>query len=219
MAKDDGYNISAYIATHSHYDHIGHGSRNSMARRFKQWDGVDPLPAHPGADDNASGVTAVLLAAAMLERDLASEPNRRTVVVLFTTGEEDGYIGLRFLASQQDELAFDFKRTYAAMNVDMVGRLRDDRLGVYYTDEWKGWSPVLVQANEGVGLTLVTDEQVPGYGDELILRRLDLPAVLLHTGLHDEYHTPDDKPATLNYAGAMRVTRFVAAAGRVLATE
>ena len=116
-------------------------------------------------------------------------------------------------------VAFAVGDITAAMNVDMVGHLRDDRLSVYYTDEWAGWRPVFVQANEAVGLRLVMDEDPPGFGDELMLRKMDVPAVLLNTGLHDDYHRPSDTPATLNYAGAARVVRLIATACEVLATQ
>lgn len=210
----------------AHYDHLGHDARFSLAPADPRWqeiytalaDGL-PGPMHPGADDNASGVAAVLTAMRLIQPQLQREPNRRTVVVLLTTGEEYGFIGLRYLLSHEDELAFAVGDITAAMNVDMVGHLRDDRLSVYYTDEWAGWRPVFVQANEAVGLRLVMDEDPPGFGDELMLRKMDVPAVLLNTGLHDDYHRPSDTPATLNYAGAARVVRLIATACEVLATQ
>lgn len=210
----------------AHYDHLGRGEYGSLAWRHAQWDDIDPLPVHAGADDNASGVAAAVLAMVRVRDALADVANRRTVALLLTTGEERGFIGLRYLAGSpqaQRSLAFDFNEIYAAINLDMVGRLgnnpNSNGLGIYHSEAWRPWQPAMVQANEGLNLRLQFSERPPGYGDEIIFHRLDIPAVLIHTRSHEQYHTPADTPETLDIEGAMQITQWVAQLTDVLATQ
>lgn len=197
----------------AHYDHLGRGEHASLARRFAQWEDVDPLPIHPGADDNASGVAAALLAMRDIQQQLQNVADHRAVVLLLTTGEEHGFLGSRYFAGHPKQLTFELDQTIAVVNLDMVGQLRDNTLGIYHTEAWPGWTPAIHNANTATQLHLLTDESPPGYGDELIFQRLEIPAVLVHTGHHDAYHTPADTADTLNYPGLVRISRW---AGRLV---
>lgn len=115
--KGEGANETIIIG--AHYDHLGYGEFDSLAPKALRG------RIHPGADDNASGISAML----ELARRSASHgtpPRRRLVFVAFCA-EEVGQIGSRHYASK--EPLFPIKDTVAMMNFDMVGRLRNDELG------------------------------------------------------------------------------------------
>lgn len=206
----------------AHFDHLGRSDRSSRAphdeRWKKHWKHLDPKPMHPGADDNASGVATAIVATARLRLMLEDEPDHRTILLLLTTAEELGFVGVRAFAKQDQHAVVDLENTHAAINLDMVGRLGPEGLGIYQTQKWKPWRPAIVQAREGLDLKIFTNKQSPGYGDEIMFLRLDVPAILLNTGLHDDYHTPADTVDRLNIPGAVTIARFVSNLAYVLAT-
>src|SRR5262249_18062831 len=104
----------------AHYDPLGHGPIGSWAP------GAVRGRIHSGADDNASGAAAML----ELARRFASRgtPPRRRMVFIAFCAEEVGRVGSRHYASK--EPLFPIKDTVAMINFDMVGRLRDDELGI-----------------------------------------------------------------------------------------
>lgn len=118
------------IVVGAHYDHLGHGGgRNSLAGPEG---GI-----HHGADDNASGTSALI----ELARQLSAERDkqRRTVVFIAFGGEEEGLLGSSHYVAHP---AAPLERTVAMINMDMVGRLKNDTLmigGVGTASEWRGW--------------------------------------------------------------------------------
>ena len=96
----------------AHYDHLGRGGQGSLA--------ANSTEIHHGADDNASGVSAML----ELARQFAKEKkNKRTLIFIAFGGEEEGLLGSQFYVSNP---AFPIAKTVAMINMDMVGRLNGD---------------------------------------------------------------------------------------------
>ncbi|HYE16353.1 MAG TPA: M20/M25/M40 family metallo-hydrolase [Pyrinomonadaceae bacterium] len=117
------------VVVGAHYDHLGRGGRGSLAP--KEGD------VHHGADDNASGTAALLELARLLSADKTKM--RRTVVFIAFGGEEEGLLGSSFYVNNP---TLPVERTVAMLNMDMVGRLKDDSLmigGVGTASEWRGW--------------------------------------------------------------------------------
>jgi aminopeptidase YwaD len=117
------------IVVGAHYDHLGHGGRSSLAAREGE--------IHHGADDNASGTAALIELARLLSAE--RERQRRTVVFVAFGGEEEGLLGSSHYVAHPPE---PLERTVAMINMDMVGRLKDDTLmigGVGTAAEWRGW--------------------------------------------------------------------------------
>ena len=115
------------IVVGAHYDHLGRGGRGSLAPREGD--------VHYGADDNASGTAAVVELARLLSRERAGM--RRTVVFVAFGGEEEGLLGSKFYVEHP---ARPGAQTVAMVNLDMVGRLREDALtigGVGTAAEWR----------------------------------------------------------------------------------
>ena len=194
-----------YIVVGSHYDHLGLGGQNSGSRR------PDTLGVHPGADDNASGDAVVL----ELAKHFKKERAKRSIIFAFFGAEEQGLIGSKnFLEwMKQDDakrinLPADKKGIVAMVNLDMVGRMRDNAMSVSGTgtsSEFKAMAEAAA-AQTNVNISCTPD----GYGpsDHASFVAQDIPVLFLTTGGHMEYHTPDDVPTTLNYDGMQQTLDF-----------
>ncbi len=183
----------------AHYDHLGMGAAGSLRR--------GAAAIHNGADDNASGVAAMVCGVGALIRELESEPGpRRSLVVVAFTAEEVGLAGS--LEYVQNPL-FPLEATVAMVNLDMVGRLRDQKLWGLGSDSAPEWSAVLERRGQKSGLEVVTGGDGYGPSDQLPFYEKGVPVVHLFTGGHPEYHTPDDDPQTLNVEGGGRVAGFL----------
>lgn len=186
-----------YVVLGAHYDHLGRGRSggNSLARK-EEIGGI-----HHGADDNASGVAAVLTAAAQL----AQMDRKRNVVLAFWSGEELGALGSHdFLAGG----IIDPEQIAAYVNLDMVGRVRDDKLVLQAVGTSRVWPRLIEQSNIPVGLDLQTREDPYLPTDTLNFVQAGIPTLDLFTGSHEEYHRPADRAQTLNYEDLERVARF-----------
>ncbi|MBC7930020.1 MAG: M20/M25/M40 family metallo-hydrolase [Rubrivivax sp.] len=124
------------IVVGAHYDHLGRGGEGSLAAREGE--------IHHGADDNASGTAGLLELARLLSQD--KDKLRRTVVFIAFGGEEEGLIGSSFYVASP---ARPIEQTVAMINMDMIGRLKNEALmigGVGTASEWRGW---VEEANKG----------------------------------------------------------------------
>jgi Zn-dependent M28 family amino/carboxypeptidase len=204
-------------------------------------DGIDADGRiYNGADDNASGTAAVMAAAAAFTRAAANgERPARSVVFALWNGEEKGSLGAEaFVAAPQPG-----RRVVAYLNLDMVGRHEEipdpedwrfrglpktaasssgntlHVLGYSYTPEL---AAMLKSANEAVGLKLQEDYDEGAQG---LIRRSDnwpflvkgIPALFLTTGLHPDYHTPEDDTARIDFGKLTRITRLAARAAWIAA--
>ena len=129
------------IVVGAHYDHLGRGGRGSLAAREGE--------VHHGADDNASGTAALLELARLLARH--KEKVRRTVFFVAFGGEEEGLIGSKFFAENR---AWPITQTVAMINLDMVGRLRDDALTVGGVGTAAEWREMIDRANRAYDVAL-----------------------------------------------------------------
>src|SRR5262249_52509399 len=122
-----------YVMLGAHYDHLGRGESGGMGVKG------DEGQIHHGADDNASGVAALLELAAELAQARAQKPADfpRGVILAFWSGEEIGLIGSSAFAAKP---IVPLERVIAYLNFDMVGRLRENKLtlqGVGSSTIWK----------------------------------------------------------------------------------
>lgn len=184
------------IVIGAHYDHLGREVTFSMAR-----DSVNAI--HNGADDNASGVAAMLHAA---ER-LAAAPPARTVVFVAFTGEELGLLGSAdFVRDPANEIG----RARAMLNMDMVGRLGAGPLVVYGVGTAAEWPAIVAAAGERAGIRVA--QQPDGYGasDHTSFYVADVPVLHFFTNSHGDYHRPGDDWQKVDYPGLRRVAAMVA---------
>lgn len=185
------------VVVGAHLDHLGAGAFGSLAP-----EGAGRV--HNGADDNASGVGALLAAA---ERLVAGPAPARTILFLAFTGEEFGLLGSAHFVA---EPTVPLERVRAMLNLDMVGRLEGHPLIVYGVGTAEEW-PALVEAKAALA-GLAVDMVPDGYGpsDHTSFYRMDIPVLHLFTNTHADYHAPGDDAERIDYAGLERVSVVVA---------
>lgn len=194
-----------YIVVGSHYDHLGLGGKNSGSRR------PDTVAVHPGADDNASG-DAVVLELAKYFKKVRSP---RSIIFAFFGAEEQGLIGsknylewMKKNDARRINLPADKSGIVAMVNLDMVGRMRDNALSVSGTGTSSEFRTIVEQVAEQAHLNVSCTPDGYGPSDHASFVAVDIPVLFLTTGGHMEYHTPDDVPSTLNYDGMQQTLDF-----------
>ncbi|MGA0039942.1 MAG: M28 family peptidase [Pirellulales bacterium] len=180
----------------AHYDHLGMGGTNSAAP------GVEAV--HHGADDNASGTAALVEVA----RELAARgPFPRTILFAAFSGEERGLLGSAHYTANP---ALPLEKTVAMINLDMVGRLADEKLIVHGTGTGAGLEAVVDRLLEGRGFEVTKEPGGFGPSDHASFYAKKIPVLHLFTGSHEDYHRPTDTAEKINYEGMARITAFVA---------
>lgn len=192
----------------AHYDHLGRGESGTMEH--------GSTDVHNGADDNASGVAALLEAARRLSE--GREGLGRAVVFAAFSGEERGLLGSAHLV-RQPPAGLEPANVVAMINLDMVGRLRDETLTVFGTESAAEWDGIVGAACAAAKIDCRTRGDGYGPSDQTSFYAADVPVLHLFTGTHDQYHRPSDDAATLNATGGSRIAGLtaelaVAAAGR-----
>jgi Iap family predicted aminopeptidase len=184
------------IVVGAHYDHLGRGGAGSLAPWTRD--------IHNGADDNASGTSALLEVARRLA-ERGEKPQRRIVFIAFT-GEEKGLLGSAHYVRNP---AFSLEKTVAMINMDMVGRLTDDKLVVYGTGTAEGFEQLVDRLNEEHGFKITKNESGYGPSDHTSFYAKGIPVMHLFTGNHRDYHRPSDDSDKVNVEGMRRVTDLV----------
>jgi hypothetical protein len=185
-----------YVLLGAHYDHVGYGSfRNSLG----------PIGyIHNGADDNASGTAAVLEVLEAFSRS-GLRPARSALFALWD-GEEKGLLGSQHWVRHP---TVPLKQVKLVINLDMVGRLRNQRVEVYGTRSMVGLRSLVSHANRDLGLRLDFLWKLEPNGDHHTFFSRQIPIVMFHTGLHGQYHRPSDDAELINAAGLETVSRLV----------
>src|SRR5581483_637887 len=181
------------IVIGAHYDHLGLGHYGTM----------DPNAEgqiHNGADDNASGV-AVMLSVA--RRFAAGKAPPRTLVFVAFTGEELGLYGSRYFVEHPP---FPLAAAKAMINLDMVGRMEDNKLMVNTADTAKEFRTMIGRAAGGLDIGM---KATGGGSDHVSFYNKGVPAVHFYTGMHSDYHRPTDDWEKLNIPGMSKVSDVV----------
>ena len=183
----------------AHYDHVGLGAWGS--RKPEQAGQV-----HNGADDNASGTSALLVLAQMLSK-VPSLGDANLAFVAFT-GEESGLIGSKHLV---ETLPPALGKVTTMLNLDMVGRLnRSDSLRVYGTHTGIEFRQML-ETVPADGFYWDLRDEVFGRSDHAPFIQKGIPSVFFFTGLHEDYHAPSDDLDKIDLEGMAAVTEAAAA--------
>jgi len=188
----------------AHYDHLGFGDAGSFVPNSHE--------IHNGADDNASGAAALIEVAHELA-SLGKKLPRRVVFIAFT-GEERGCIGS---ARYCREPLFPLENTVAMLNMDMVGRLKDDKLIIQGVDTSAEFPPIIDRLNKEYGFSVTEKSGGVGPSDHTSFYPHHIPVLHFFTGLHSDYHRPSDDFATINVPGMRRVAALVASTAAALA--
>jgi hypothetical protein len=178
----------------AHFDHLGYGDSNSLYR--------GDSAIHNGADDNASGVAALLMLATILkDRNL----NNNYLFIAFS-GEEKGLFGSNYFSKNP---TIDLKNVNYMINMDMVGRLNEENA---LAINGVGTSPLWMQHVEDIGidsLKLITTESGIGPSDHTSFYLKDIPVLHFFTGQHEDYHRPSDDADKINYEGIYVVAAYI----------
>jgi hypothetical protein len=187
------------IVIGAHYDHLGYGGRGSRAKNPKAKE------IHNGADDNASGTTALIELARRFGA-VKDRQGRRLVFIAFSA-EETGLLGSQHYCNR--EPLFPLEATAAMVNLDMVGRLRPDketgrdRLIVEGVGTAKGFEALVDKLNPG--FTYAKRKGGTGPSDHDSFYRKKIPVLFFWTDTHENYHRPSDDTETINVAGMRKV--------------
>ncbi len=187
------------VVVGAHFDHLGHGGMNSLAPGSEE--------IHNGADDNASG-TAALLESARLLSGRRAELKRDVLFVGFS-GEERGLLGSTAF-TRTPPGGLDLQSVSAMINMDMVGRLRDNKLAILGGGSAEEWPAIAEPLCVARGLLCTTSGDGYGPSDQTPFYAAGIPSLFLFTGPHDDYHRPSDDSGRINATGGATVAALAA---------
>lgn len=187
-----------YIVVGAHFDHLGIGGAGSGSRD------TETQSIHPGADDNASGVSGLL----ELAQKLSAQRSRlkRSVLFIGFDAEEKGLLGSKHFIKNP---TVDIKKIITMVNMDMIGRMEDSSATVGGVGTSPVFKPLLDSLKDGRMFTLGMSN--PGFGpsDHAAFYAEDIPVLFFFTGIHNDYHTPRDTWKNINLSGTKKLLDLV----------
>lgn len=198
-----------FVVVSAHYDH----------------EGIIDGKIYFGADDNASGTSAVLeIAEAFMLAKKAGFPPRRSIVFLLVAGEEVGLLGSRYYTDF--EPLFPLAKTIANLNIDMIGRVDDNYLRkkdpnyiyIIGSDVLSVELDSLQRAVNEKYLQIHLDytyndprhpERLYYRSDHYNFAKKNIPVIFYFSGLHSDYHQPTDTPEKINYPKLAKIARLI----------
>jgi len=186
------------IVIGAHIDHLGDGMKyGSLYEKHE--------PAiHNGADDNASGDAGVM----ELAQKMASIRGqlKRSYIFLLFNGEEAGLLGSAYFTKSE---LFKKYNIVSMINMDMIGRLTDNKLIIGGVGTSSIWTNILDSLNNISGFNLTKNQEGYGPSDHSSFYAKDIPVLFIFTGLHKDYHRPSDDWELINADGEVKVLKMV----------
>jgi Zn-dependent M28 family amino/carboxypeptidase len=217
---------ASHVAIGAHYDHIGYAERTaepgnerppSAPGRMTPGTGADRI--WNGADDNGSGTVALMALARAFAEGVRP---KRSLLFIWHTGEETGLYGSSYFA---DHPTVPLDSITAALNVDMIGRNRNDdpsQSGTVYLIGSDRISSELHEvsraANRSLSRPLTLDYELNDPSDpEQLYYRSDhysyavkgIPVIFFTTGLHSDYHANTDDVSKIDFDKLVRITGLI----------
>jgi len=200
-----GHNVIGYIDNAAvntiiigaHYDHLGFGEdHNSLF--------IGTTPAiHNGADDNASGTSAMIEVSKLIK---AANLKKYNYLFIAFSGEELGLYGSKYFTEHS---TINLSTANYMINLDMVGRLNDStrglNIGGYGTSPT--WGEMLNAKDNYFAIKF--DSSGTGPSDHTSFYRKDIPVLFFFTGVHSDYHKPSDDANKINYTGQLKVVNYI----------
>lgn len=186
-----------YLVIGAHYDHLGMGGPGSGSRA------LDTVAIHPGADDNASGVAAVI---ELARRAAQGNKLRRSILFVGFGAEEMGLIGSTYFTANAP---IDLGKVAAMINFDMVGRLDTltRALSIGGTRTSAQNEEILQRLNDQFTLNLSPEGSGPS--DHAAFYMQNIPVFFISTGAHSDYHTPGDVLSKINFSGISEIADYM----------
>jgi len=195
---------SEYIIVGAHFDHLGMGGKYSNSRK------PDTVAVHNGADDNASGVAGVMeLAKKIASLDSILPPAKRNIIFVAFSSEELGLLGSKhFIANPP----VDKNKIRVMINFDMLGRYRPEEkpLLISGTGTAAEFDSILTSANKHYNLPLKFSPGGQEGSDQAAFFSENIPVLFFNTGMHEQYHTPEDDVDLINFEGETEVLNYAA---------
>jgi len=198
---------SEWVIIGAHYDHLGLGDRNSLAPSLAG-------QIHHGADDNASGTSGVIEIARLAGRN--KDQWKRSVLFMTFAGEELGLLGSANFVSHP---TIPLNSVMGMINMDMIGRITNDRLFVGGVGTSPSFKPWLEDLNKSTHLTLDYSDSGYGASDHQSFNAKKIPVLFFFSGLHTDYHKPSDTSDKINANGAVKVLSLVYLTADKMATD
>ncbi|MEX0844391.1 MAG: M28 family peptidase [Balneolaceae bacterium] len=178
----------------AHYDHLGMGKFGSLSSS------EDPR-IHNGADDNASGTAGLL---ELAEYFAANRPETDLLFLAFS-GEEMGLLGSQYYVEHP---TINLDQALAMINMDMIGRMNEDKLMIFGVATTEDWESILTKANtDSLELDLIPDGT--GSSDHTSFYYKNIPVLHYFTDTHADYHRPSDDTEWINAEGQARLLQYI----------
>lgn len=188
-----------FIVIGAHYDHWGWGGKGSGSKN------KDTIAIHNGADDNASGVSALLSILEQLS-NTKIKPKRSVIFIAFS-GEEEGLLGSKYFV---EHLPVNKNRVKVMLNMDMVGRLNAEKqLYMGGAGTFPDGVDLMKKLTIGSELSPVIHSGEVGGSDHVSFYKSNISSVGFHTGGHPQYHTPEDDIDFINSNGGALVSKYI----------
>jgi Peptidase family M28/PDZ domain len=203
----DARNVVAYldngasrtIVIGAHYDHLGEGYQRGS---------LDPAPMgkiHNGADDNASGVAGVMELARYYTQNKIKEKHNFLFVCF--SGEELGLLGSKYYANNP---TIDLTKMELMVNLDMIGRYEDAKgitIGGWGTSSQ--WGKIIPPIATREKMRYKVDSAGAGPSDHTSFYVKNRPVLFFFTGVHGDYHKPNDDTQFINFEGEAKVLKLI----------
>ena len=186
-----------YIVIGAHFDHLGYGGigSGSLAKNIKE--------IHNGADDNASGTAALI----ELSRLLSSKIKlNRSIIFIAFNAEEQGLLGSKYFVENP---TVDISKIISMVNLDMIGRMRDNKLSIGGVGTSKRFNDLIDSINKNYNLDITKNSSGLGPSDHSSFYNKKIPVLFFFTGSHQEYHRPADDWQKINIKGEEVIIKFV----------
>jgi len=202
-----GQNVVAYldngaattVVVGGHYDHLGWGGVSGSLHAHEE-------AIHNGADDNASGIAAMLRMAEILKDRKVGTQNNYLFIAF--SGEELGLFGSKYFVNNP---TIPLESINYMLNMDMVGRLNKKRvIAVNAVGTSPVWNEILPNIKRG-RLNIKTTDSGIGPSDHTSFYLKDIPVLHFFTGQHRQYHKPEDDVPLINFPGLYDVSEFLLA--------
>lgn len=175
----------------AHFDHLGYGPKWSMASQ-------QGLKIHPGADDNASGTSALL----EIARIYSKYKTKRTVVFIAFSGEEMGLLGSKYYCNNP---LFPISKHIFMLNFDMIGNLNNKVNNNPLSPDLRN---IIQRLSDKYPFGKSITSSSSGGSDHASFASKKIPVCILHTGQHPRYHTPQDTVESINMSGMVLVAKY-----------
>lgn len=188
-----------FIVIGAHYDHWGWGGKGSSSKK------KDTMAIHNGADDNASGVSALL--SILKELSKSKVKPKRSIIFIAFSGEEQGLLGSKYFVNN---LPVNKSAVKVMLNMDMVGRLNTEKqLYMGGAGTFPDGVELMKRLTIGSGLNPIIHAGEVGGSDHVSFYKSDISSIGFHTGGHPQYHTPEDDIDLINSEGGALVCKYI----------